>query len=160
MDTLSTPAPARPTAPFVAASFAALALGVLGVLVGLWNSGMPLNEKGYYFAVLLLGLFAAVSLQKSVRDRAEGIPVTGAYYGMCWVALGAAVLLAVVGLWNASLTPSEKGFYGMAFGLALFGAVVVQKNVRDTKQADRAAPPGGATPAASGWSLRRTEPDA
>jgi uncharacterized membrane protein YiaA len=33
-------------------------------------------------------LFSAVSLQKSVRDRIEGIPVTGIYYGLCWVSLG------------------------------------------------------------------------
>ena len=26
---------------------------------------------------------------------------------------------------------SEKGFYGMAFALSLFGAVAVQKNTRD-----------------------------
>jgi uncharacterized membrane protein YiaA len=154
MDANSPPAPARPTAPFVAASLAALALGVAGVVVGLWNSDMQPNEKGYYLAVLLLGLFAAVSLQKTVRDRAEGIPVTGAYYGMCWLALGSAVALATVGLWNATMAPSEKGFYGMAFGLALFGAVVVQKNVRDGRQGGAAASPRVAAVGAD-WSFRR-----
>lgn len=34
---------------------------------------MQLNEKGYYFAVLVFGLYAAVSLQKAVRDKDEGI---------------------------------------------------------------------------------------
>jgi len=43
---------------------------------------MPLNEKGYYFTVLMYGLFSAVSVQKSVRDRMEGIPVTNLYYGI------------------------------------------------------------------------------
>lgn len=42
-----------------------------------------------------------------------------------------AVLLLVVGLWNATLAPSEKGFYGMSFALALFAAIAVQKNTRD-----------------------------
>ena len=42
-----------------------------------------------------------------------------------------AVLLLTVGLWNAELELSEKGFYAMAFALSLFGAVTVQKNVRD-----------------------------
>ncbi len=152
------PAPARPTAPFVAASLAALGLGTAGVMVGLWNSGMQTNEKGYYLAVLLLGLFAAVSLQKTVRDRSEGIPVTGSYFGMCWLALGAAVLLATVGLWNATMAPSEKGFYGMAFGLALFGAVVVQKNVRDGRQAGERAP--SAPAADANWSFRRAAEEA
>ena len=36
---------------------------------------MELNEKGYYFAVLIFGLSAAISLQKAVRDKEEGIPV-------------------------------------------------------------------------------------
>ncbi|EOO5890651.1 YiaA/YiaB family inner membrane protein, partial [Escherichia coli] len=35
-------------------------------------------------------------------------------------------------LWNATLLLSEKGFYGLAFFLSLFGAVAVQKNIRDT----------------------------
>jgi uncharacterized membrane protein YiaA len=77
------------------------------------------------------GPFAAVSLQKSVRDKAEGIPVTAIYFGLCWVSLGIALLLLVVGLWNSSLLLSEKGFYGMAFVLSIFAAITVQKNVRD-----------------------------
>jgi uncharacterized membrane protein YiaA len=122
----------KPTPAFVGASWAALFIGALAYLVGLWNASMQLNEKGYYFAVLMLGLFSAVSLQKSVRDRSENIPVTGVYFGLCWVALGTALMLLAVGLWNASsITFSEKGFYGMSFVLSLFAAVAVQKNIRD-----------------------------
>lgn len=43
---------------------------------------MPLNEKGYYFTLLMYGLFSAISLQKSVRDCLEGIHVTNIYYGL------------------------------------------------------------------------------
>lgn len=121
----------RPTGAFVGASWAALLVGAIVYLTGLWNANMPLNEKGYYFTILMYGLFSAVSLQKSVRDRLEGIPVTGIYYGLCWVSLAISVLLLTVGLWNASLAPSEKGFYAMSFLLSLFGAVAVQKNIRD-----------------------------
>ena len=131
----------RPTAAFVGASWAALLIGAVGFGVGLWNATMQLNEKGYYGTVLLLGLFAVVSLQKSVRDRLEGIAVTKLYYGICWIAVAAAVTLLVVGLWNATLTLSEKGFYGMAFLLALFGAIAVQKNVRDLATTADEAPP-------------------
>ena len=89
-------------------------------------------SKGYYFSLLLFGLFGVVSLQKAVRDRIEGVPVTAIYYGLSWVAVGAAVLLLTVGLWESpDLIRSEKGFYGMAYVLALFAAVAVQKNVRD-----------------------------
>lgn len=98
---------------------------------------MQLNEKGYYFTVLMYGLFSAVSLQKSVRDRLEGVPVTGLYYGLCWLSLTIALLLLAVGLWNATLSLSEKGFYAMAYLLSLFAAVAVQKNVRDVAFAQR-----------------------
>lgn len=121
----------RPTGAFVGASWSALFVGALAYLVGLWNAQMQLNEKGYYFTLLMYGLFSAVSLQKSVRDRLEGVPVTGLYFGLCWLSLGISVVLLGVGLWNAALTPSEKGFYAMSFLLSLFGAVAVQKNVRD-----------------------------
>ena len=41
---------------------------------------------------------------------------------------------------RAKLADSEKGFYAMAFLLALFGAVAVQKNVRDLAATGGAAP--------------------
>jgi uncharacterized membrane protein YiaA len=116
---------------FVAASWVALGAVMLGYLIGLWRSEMLLNEKGYYFTVLMLGLFAVVSLQKSVRDKLEGLAVTDLYYGICWFATILSIVLLVVGLWNATLLPSEKGFYAFAFLLALFGAIAVQKNTRD-----------------------------
>jgi uncharacterized membrane protein YiaA len=121
----------RPTAAFVGASWAALLIGACAFLIGLWNAQMALNEKGYYLTLLLYGLFASVSLQKSVRDRSEGIAVTGMYFMLCWVSLCAVILLLTVGLWNATLQPSEKGFYAMSFVLSLFAVVAVQKNVRD-----------------------------
>lgn len=41
------------------------------------------------------------------------------------------IVLLALGLWNATMALSEKGFYIMAFLLSLFGAVAVQKNIRD-----------------------------
>lgn len=120
-----------PSGAFVAASWAALFVGSIAYLIGLWNASMLLSEKGYYFAVLAYGLFAAVSVQKSVRDRLEGIPVTPLYVGLSWASVLLAIVLLTVGLWNADLALSEKGFYGMAFVLSLFAAITVQKNTRD-----------------------------
>ncbi len=121
----------KPTGAFIGASWTALLTGVSAYLIGLWNATMQLNEKGYYFTILLYGLFAVVSLQKTVRDKIEGIPVTGIYYGLCWTSVIASMLLLTVGLWNATLTLSEKGFYSMSFILSLFAAITVQKNIRD-----------------------------
>ena len=129
---MNTAMPHKPSTAFIAASWVALLLGAAAYLIGLFNAAtMALNEKGYYLTLLLFGLFAAVSLQKSVRDRVEGIPVSALYYALGWFALLSALMLLLVGLWNATLASSEKGFYGMAYALSLFGAVAVQKNTRD-----------------------------
>jgi uncharacterized membrane protein YiaA len=125
----------KPSNAFIAASWVALGAGMLGYLIGLWRAEMLLNEKGYYFTILMYGLFAVVSVQKSVRDRLEGIPVTDIYYGISWVSTILAIILLTVGLWNATLLPSEKGFYAFSFLLALFGAIAVQKNTRDAQNA-------------------------
>ncbi|MFT3908190.1 MAG: inner membrane protein YiaA [Ferruginibacter sp.] len=124
----------KPSNAFIAASWIALGAGMIGFIVGLWNAGMELNEKGYYFTVLMFGLFAVVSVQKTVRDRLENLPVTDIYYGLCWFATILAIVLLIVGLWNTSLLPSEKGFYAFSFLLALFGAIAVQKNIRDNTE--------------------------
>lgn len=128
--------PGEPTSAFKGASLAALFIGVLAYLLGLYNATMELNEKGYYFAILVFGLYSSVSLQKAVRDKEEGIPVTNIYYGISWVALIISILLMGIGLYNAgSIVLSEKGFYGMSFVLSIFAAITVQKNVRDTQKA-------------------------
>ncbi|KAA3436367.1 inner membrane protein YiaA [Rufibacter hautae] len=122
----------KPSNAFVAASWATLLTGITAYMIGLWNAQMLLNEKGYYFTVLMYGLFSAISLQKNVRDQLDGIPVTNIYYGLSWFSTILAVVLLTVGLWNANLLLSEKGFYAMSFLLSLFAAIAVQKNTRDS----------------------------
>jgi len=129
----------KPSHAFVGASWVALGTGMIGYLIGLWRSDMQLNEKGYYFTVLMYGLFSVVSLQKSVRDKLEDLPITDIYYALSWFSTILAIVLLVIGLWNATLLPSEKGFYAFAFLLALFAAIAVQKNIRDNQAAERNA---------------------
>lgn len=121
----------KPTSAFIGAAWFTLLTGMVSYCIGLWNAQMELNEKGYYFTILLFGLFSVISVQKAVRDKAEGIPVTETYYGISWFTTIASIVLLVIGLWNADLELSEKGFYGMSFLLSLFSAITVQKNTRD-----------------------------
>ncbi|WP_212002621.1 inner membrane protein YiaA [Chitinophaga sp. HK235] len=124
----------QPSAAFVGASWLALIVGLASFIIGLSNVEMALNEKGYYFTVLMFGLFAAVSVQKSVRDQLENIPVTNIYYGLSWFSTLLSIVLLTVGLWNASITKSEKGFYAISYTLSLFAVIAVQKNTRDARQ--------------------------
>ncbi len=115
----------------------ALLIGMTSYCIGLWNAEMELNEKGYYFTILLFGLFSVISVQKAVRDKLEDIPVTDIYYSISWFTTVTSIVLLVIGLWNADLLLSEKGFYGMSFLLSLFAAIAVQKNTRDIQYVDR-----------------------
>lgn len=132
------PAPLKPSNAFIVTAWIALGLGALGFLSSLWNAAMSFNDKGYYMTLLFFGLFSAVSLQKSIRDKIEGVPVTSTYYGICWIAVLLSFSLMVGGLFNAIMAVSEKGFYAMAFALSLFAAVTVQKNVRDIRASEQA----------------------
>ncbi len=132
-----------PSAAFIAASWSALFIGTIAFIIGLWNAEMQLNEKGYYFTVLMFGLFSSISVQKAVRDQLEGIPVSNLYYGIAWFATLLSIVLLTVGLWNADLEKSEKGFYAMSFLLSMFAAIAVQKNTRDMKAAKATEPVNG-----------------
>lgn len=122
----------KPTGAFIGASWAAMGIGLVSFCVGLWNAGtLVLSEKGFYLSVMILGFYSTISLAKTVRDKSEGLPVTNVYAGLSWAAFAAACALLVIGLWNADILLSEKGFYGLAYTLSIFGAMAVQKNIRD-----------------------------
>ncbi|MFK8060563.1 MAG: inner membrane protein YiaA [Polaribacter sp.] len=121
----------KPTSAYVGATWGVVIIGLLSYCIGLWNATMELNEKGYYFAILLMGIYAVISLQKAVRDKAENIKTSDMYYGISWVIVIASLLLLIIGLRNADLELSEKGFYAISYLLSLFGAITVQKNTRD-----------------------------
>jgi len=130
----------QPSAAFIGASWLAFFTGTIAYLIGLWNANMYLSEKGYYFTILMFGLFSAVSVQKAVRDQLENIPVTNLYYGIAWFCTILSIVLLTVGLWNADLARSEKGFYAMSFVLSMFAAIAVQKNTRDMKASKTTEP--------------------
>ena len=123
--------PFKPTATFIGVSWIAFFVGVIAFNIGLWNASMNMVNKAYYLVVLLFSLFAVVSVQKNVRDKQENIKTSEIYFGISWLAILLAILLLIIGLWNADLTLSEKGFYAMSYSLSLFASIAVQKNVRD-----------------------------
>ena len=136
---------------FSIVSWVALIGGIVTYLLGLWNAEMQLNEKGYYFAVLVLGLFSAASYQKTVRDKYEGIPTTPIYYMTCLTVFIISVALLLVGLWNATLLLSEKGFYGL--GVEFYSKEVVKAyQTEATKKAIEKAYPDKRKIAA--WGLK------
>ena len=119
---------------FYIASWVALGIGISSYLVGLWNAELENAIKGYYFTVFTFGLYAAVSIQKTVRDRIEQIPVSSIYYGISWAAIILALSLFGIAIYqNDDLILSEKGFYSIAYVLSLYSCIVVQKNVRDAQ---------------------------
>ncbi|MGB3466453.1 MAG: YiaA/YiaB family inner membrane protein, partial [Cyclobacteriaceae bacterium] len=61
----------KPSNAFIGASWVVLMIGIASYVIGLWNAKMQFNEKGYYFTVLIFGLFSVISLQKTVRDQLE-----------------------------------------------------------------------------------------
>lgn len=121
----------KPTSAFKLSAIASLVIGMGAYLIGLYNATLLLNEKGYYLIILLYSLFAAVSLQKVVRDKQQGLPISKPYTMICWVSLAIAIALLTIGLFNADMLLSEKGFFAMAYTLSLFSAITVQKNIRD-----------------------------
>lgn len=121
------------TSPYTLTAFSCLVLGAGGFLFGLTNADtLALSEKGYYLTLLAFGLFAAISVQKNVRDAEAGLPVPRVYAWLSYFAAGLALFLLGLGLVNATLALSEKGYYGMSFVLALFSAITLQKQLRDT----------------------------
>ena len=75
----------KPTPAFIGVAWLCLDIGILSYCICLWNSDMQLSEKGFYFTLILFGLFSVISVQKCVRDRVEGIAVTDIYYGTSWI---------------------------------------------------------------------------
>jgi uncharacterized membrane protein YiaA len=132
----------KPSFAFVSLSWVAALAGVVFYSALLFNStALTWSDKNFFFAILIFAVYSAISVQKIVRDRIEGVQFTNLYYGVSWLAVIVALGLFVNGLFNVNITLSERGFYGMAMLLTLFGAIAIQKNTRDI-----AAPVQQATP--------------
>jgi uncharacterized membrane protein YiaA len=56
---------------YLGLSWSVVGLALLMLTVGLWNSGMALSERGFYGMAFAMTLFAAVAVQKNVRDTLQ-----------------------------------------------------------------------------------------
>lgn len=131
----------KPTSAFVGAGWLALGIFAITYLVALWRMGVPETETYFFVTVFAFGLFGVVSVVKSVRDREDGVPVTGIFYGLSWVAAGAPALIMAWYLWQVSLLNElQRGLLFLTFMAAIFAAIVVQKNIRDMAEWREANP--------------------
>lgn len=141
---MNSPQQKGPSIAFIGISWLVLVTGIVTYNFGIWSNefagDMELNEKGYYLVVLMYALFSVISVQKSVRDKLEGVPVTAIYYALNWGSSIASIMFLIIGLWNADMVAAEKGFFGMSFVLSLFAAVAVQKNTRDIEELRKQQP--------------------
>jgi len=51
-------------------SWATTVISILLLIIGLWNADLELNEKGFYGISFMLSIYAAIAVQKNVRDIA------------------------------------------------------------------------------------------
>ena len=106
---------------------AACILGMSAFFIGLYNSEMALSEQGYYAVLLLYSVFSSISLQKTILEIDSGISVSKFYRNICMISIVLALLFFIMGLFNAELLKSEKGFYAMSYILTLFSSLGIQK---------------------------------
>ena len=105
----------------------ACVLGMSAFFIGLYNSEMALSEQGYYAVLLLYSVFSSISLQKTMLEIDSGISVSKFYRNICMISIVLALLFFIMGLFNAELLKSEKGFYAMSYILTLFSSLGIQK---------------------------------
>ncbi|MDF3826746.1 MULTISPECIES: YiaA/YiaB family inner membrane protein [unclassified Pseudocitrobacter] len=95
-----------------------LCAGVILYVVCLWGDCPQLTDKGYFLAVLVLGVFTVLTYQRlSGKEKDEG-----RFAGLCRFVLLLATGLMLVGIWNLPLSLTEKGLSVLAWFAAMYGA--------------------------------------
>ncbi len=117
----------------VGASWLGLLIGISAFLIGLKKSEIQMQEKGYYFILLMFAALSVLSVQKVFRDKKHGTPVTGFYYGTSVFCMLISLVLFVLVLMNTVIERTEKAFYVAAFVLSLLSAIAIQRNTSNKK---------------------------
>jgi uncharacterized membrane protein YiaA len=64
----------------------------------------------------------------------EALKPTQAYLGVTWAAFAFSVIVFGIGLFNAEMLLSEKGFYILALVFGLYSVITLQKTIRDQSE--------------------------
>lgn len=95
-----------------------LCIGVFLYVVCLWGDCPQLTDKGYFLAVLVLGMFTVLTYQRlSAKEKNEE-----RFAGLCRFVLLLATGLILVGIWNLPLSLAEKGLTVIGWFAAMYGA--------------------------------------
>ncbi|POP45265.1 hypothetical protein CHU32_12675 [Superficieibacter electus] len=109
-----------------------LPIGILVYAVGLWPVCSTLSEKGYYIALLLLGLFTVMVYSHLTRHQCLNATMST----WCQLMLLASMGLLAVGLWNEPIALSQKIIYFIAWIISLL-AMTFCVNVDQTSGAKK-----------------------
>lgn len=121
-----------PSGPFIGASWAAALIGIVGFLFATWHA-TDLDRTGKFLlaTLLLFGLYGIVGVTKAIRDKSESVPVSAMFIGVSWIAALIPILLLGLFIVNSALPDVNQSLFAVAYLLAAFGTVAVQKNIRD-----------------------------
>ncbi|MEO3991485.1 YiaA/YiaB family inner membrane protein [Pseudocitrobacter cyperus] len=97
---------------------AALFIGLILYVFCLWRDCAELIDKGFFMAVLSLGLFAIAVYKRLPETEREA----SRFSGVCRFMLLLAAGLLLVGVWNLPLNLAEKGLCVAAWFVAMYGA--------------------------------------
>ncbi|WAD30139.1 inner membrane protein YiaB [Citrobacter braakii] len=103
--------------------------GALIYVIGLWRACPLLSSKGYFFAVLMTGMFVTY-----VYQRAENLKQNDEHFvSVCQMVALITVGVLLVGVLNIPLSPLEMGLFPVAFFVCLWGQILLLRlqNTRD-----------------------------
>ena len=94
-----------------------MSLGALVYLLGIWRTCPLFSGKGYFLGVLVMGMFAILAHQRTMREKA---PDDG-FASLCRLVLLLSVGLLMVGAWFVPAGWDEKIIYVAAWFVCLYG---------------------------------------
>ena len=98
--------------------------GALIYVMCLWQACPLLSGKGYFLGVLMTGMFVTYVYQRAVNLNQSD----ERFASVCQMVTLITIGLLLVGVWNAPLSPLEKGLYPMAFIVCLLGQVLLMRS--------------------------------